>query len=177
METNQTAQTHSTQHFDSTPQSPLLVIDRDFNVPVKKLFDAFTNVEKLKAWFWPNGLYSDHIEMDFREGGKYFINMKGMEDHGGGMIGQFEEIIPNKRIVLTSQLADKNGNPISAKDINMPGEWPEIIYITYEFSPITESKSHFKLSQQGIPNEAQRDCYRGWGESFDKLERYLSGGM
>jgi uncharacterized protein YndB with AHSA1/START domain len=54
----------------------LLEIRRPFQAPVERLFEAFTSAEALKAWWWPNGLHADRIDYDFREGGKYFINMK-----------------------------------------------------------------------------------------------------
>lgn len=163
------------EHKRSTPQSKLLVIDREFEVPVGRLFDAFTNPEALKSWWWPQGLHSDRIDYDFREGGRYFINMKGFDIGGGGMTGQFEEIVRNKRIVMTDQFADKNGRPISAKEAGMPGVWPELIYITFEFESVDEGTSRFTLTQEGIPNEAQKDCIQGWSESFDKLEKCLGG--
>jgi hypothetical protein len=38
----------STAHKRSTPQSMLLEINREFNVPVDQLFNAFTSAEALK---------------------------------------------------------------------------------------------------------------------------------
>jgi uncharacterized protein YndB with AHSA1/START domain len=173
MQTVQEKENTNTIHMNSTEQAKLLVIEREFNVPVNQLFDAFTNPKALKSWWWPQNLYSDHIEMDFREGGKFFINMKGFDEGGGGMVGSFEEIINNKRIVMSDQFADANGRAISSAEAKMPGIWPELIYITIDFDAIDENKSRFKLSQEGIPNELQKDCIQGWSESFDKLENYL----
>ncbi len=174
----QAAQKHkdeSLMYKNSTAQSPLLEISRDFDAPVTELFDAFTTSEALKKWWWPKDLYTDHVEIDFREGGRYFINMKGYDQGGGGMTGQFEEIVKNKRIVMTDQFADDKGRAISAKEAKMPGTWPELIYITFEFEKLGENKSRFVLFQQGIPAELLKDCTQGWSESFDKLENYLKG--
>jgi uncharacterized protein YndB with AHSA1/START domain len=129
----------------------------------------------LKAWWWPLGLYTDHIELDFKVGGKYFINMKGFDQQGGGgMTGQFVEIIQNKRIVMTDNFSDDKGNVISAQEAKMPGVCPEVGYITFDFESIDETTSSFKLSQEGIPVEAHKDCIQGWSESFDKLREYFS---
>ena len=173
MQTSPTKQ-NKASHKESTPESKLLVIEKKFNVPVSRLFETFTHSESLKAWWWPAGLYADVVKIDFREGGRYFINMKGYERGGGGMTGQYEEIIQNKRIVMTDQFADENGRAITAQQAEMPGAWPELVYITFEFESLTEKSSRFKLSQQGIPNDLQKDCYQGWSESFDKLDKYLS---
>lgn len=150
-----------------------LKIERTFNAPVEQVFEAFKTAEALKAWWWPKGLYADHVEIDFHEGGKYFINMKGFEQGGGGMTGEFKQIVPNQRLVMTDQFADAQGNPISAQEAKMPGEWPELIYIKFDFIPLDKHKCRFTLAQQGIPEELQKDCTQGWSESFDKLEKYL----
>jgi uncharacterized protein YndB with AHSA1/START domain len=160
-------------HKSSTPHSHLLEMERTFDVSVGKLFEAFKTSEALKVWWWPKGLHSDRIDLDFRVAGKYFINMKGFEQGGGGMTGEFEEITENKRIVMMDQFADENGRVISAKEAKMPGVWPERVYITFDFESVDESKSRVKLSQEGIPNESQKDCIQGWSEMFDKLENYL----
>ena len=176
MQRSQEKTNQSSGHKHSNTQSQLLEIERQFNVPVDQLFQAFTTSEALKIWWWPKGLYSDHIEIDFRESGKYFINMKGFDQGGGGMTGHFQEIIKNERIVMTDQFSDAEGNAISAKEAKMSGVWPEVVYITLNFDPLDENTSRLELSQEGIPNEMQKECIQGWNESFDKLEKYLNGG-
>ncbi len=168
MQTSQERENQSS--FISQP----IIIDRTFRVPVEKLFQAFTNAEALKAWWWPKELYADRIDYDFQEGGQYFINMKGAAPQGGGgMTGEIEEIVPNERIVMSDQFADAKGNAISAKEAKMPGMWPEMIRITFEFSSKDENSSNLHLFQSGIPSEAHDQCVQGWTESFDKLESYL----
>lgn len=164
----------TTQEETNQYRSIPLEIEREFNVPVAKLFEAFTTAEAIKAWWWPKGLYSDEVKIDFREGGEYFINMKGFDKGGGGMTGGFEEIVQDERIVMTDHFADENGRVITAEEAGMGGDWPEVGYITFNFESVGEGKSRFKLSQDGIPDEMRKDCIQGWNESFDKLEKYLS---
>lgn len=171
MQPSQSKSPSTSVHKSSTPQSKLLEIERKFNVPVEQLFQAFTDEESLKAWWWPHGLYADHVEFEPRKGGRYFINMKGSSQvGGGGMTGQIEEITPNERIVMTDNFANDDGKAISAEEAHMPGEWPKQGYITFEFSAFDENTSGFKLFQEGIPNDMHQDCIQGWTESFDKLQ-------
>lgn len=156
-------QTSVNAHLNSTPQSKLLEIKRKFNFPVERLFEAFATSEAIKVWWWPTGLHADHVDYDFSEGGHYFINMKGFDKGGGGMVGEFKEIVKNKRIVMSDRFADANGKLVSAKEAKMEGVWPAN----------GENASQLKLSQQGVPNEMQKDCIQGWNQSFDKLQRYL----
>ena len=104
--------------------------------------------------------------------------MKGQvqgKDARGGMTGKFDEIADNERIVMTDSFADDEGRAISAEEAGMPGQWPEQVFITFEFEAAGKEASRLRLAQQGIPDEMQRDCVQGWSESFDKLERYLAG--
>lgn len=174
MRMSQTHKSQSSRYRNTNPQAKLLEIERKFDVPVETLFKSFTSPEALKIWWWPKGMYADRIDYDFREGGEYFINMKGFDGGGGGMTGHFEEIVPNERIVMTDQFADENGRAISAAEANMPGIWTDLIYITFEFESLGDNSSCFHLSQNGIPNELQEECIQGWQESFNKLEKYLS---
>ncbi|MES2526567.1 MAG: SRPBCC domain-containing protein [Bdellovibrionota bacterium] len=169
-------QTSQERENQSSSNAQPIIIDRTFQVSVERLFEAFTSVEALKAWWWPKDMYADRIDLDFKEGGKYFINMKGYSQGGGGMTGEFEEIVPNKRIVMSDQFADENGKPISAKEAKMPGTWPEIIFITFEFNSANETSSTLHLFQSGIPAQAHDNCVQGWTQSFDKLEKFLNEG-
>jgi len=175
MQTTQESKSNSkkTGQNKKSTSSELLEIDREFNVPIETLFNAFTTIEALKVWWWPKGLYADQIEMDFKEGGRYFINMKGFDRGGGGMTGEFQEIVQNSRIVMTDYFADENGLKITAEEAKMPGQWPETVYITLEFESLGPEKSRLHLAQEGIPKEMRKDCIKGWSESFDKLEEYL----
>ena len=178
MQTKQEKRNQSSTAESLAPSPKLLEIRREFQVPVARLFEAFTSAEALKAWWWPNGLHADRIDFDFREGGQYFISMKGQvqgKEVSGGMTGEFEEIVENERIVMTDSFADEKGRAISAHEAGMPGQWPEQIFITFEFEAAGKAASRLRLAQQGIPDEMQKDCVQGWTESFDKLERYLTG--
>lgn len=174
MQTSQNKSSHLKPHKNSTPKSHLLEIKRNFSMPLEQLYKAFTNTEAIKLWWWPKGLYTDHVEMDFTIGGKFFINMKGFDQGGGGMTGNFVEIVENERIVMSDSFADEKGNAITAEQAKIPGEWPKLVYITLEFSSVDEHTSQLVLSQEGIPNELQKDCIQGWNESFDKLEEHFS---
>jgi uncharacterized protein YndB with AHSA1/START domain len=53
-------------------------------------------------------------------------------------------------------------------------QWSQPILITFEFEATGKDASWLRLTQEGIPDEVQKDCIQGWSESFDKLEQYLA---
>jgi uncharacterized protein YndB with AHSA1/START domain len=52
--------------------------------------------------------------------------------------------------------------------------WPDWVYITFDFTSLDDNTTELTLSQEGVPNDQQKDCRLGWNEMFDKLEIYLN---
>jgi len=51
-----------------TEKQPL-IINRIFNAPVEKVWDAWTNPEHMKTWWGPKPFTAPTINIDFRVGG------------------------------------------------------------------------------------------------------------
>ena len=78
-----------------------LVITRDFDVPARFLFQAYSKREHLLRWFGPAGWPLTLCEVDFRVGGRYRFAMtgpSGVQDTPFG--GEYLEIVPNQRLVF-----------------------------------------------------------------------------
>ncbi|GGK50158.1 SRPBCC family protein [Nocardia camponoti] len=74
-------------------------MERDFDAPVAKVWDAFSRIEKLSRW-WGRGHTLDVERWEFRKGGHWrFVERVG--DEAWGFEGRFAEITPEKRIVQT----------------------------------------------------------------------------
>jgi uncharacterized protein YndB with AHSA1/START domain len=172
MQAEQDMSSQSSMGRDSHSQSKPVAIQRNFRAPVEHLFSAFKTSDAIKAWWWPKDLYADRVDMEFKEGGHYFINMKGEKSGGKGMAGEFEEIIENRRIVMSDHFADEQGKVLTAAEANMPG-WPETLMITLDFSATGRNSSQLSLTQEGIPAKMREDCVQGWSQMFDKLETHL----
>lgn len=87
--------------------------------------------------------------------------------------GIYREIEDGRKIVMTDNFSDSEGNIIPPNDV-MPGNWGDELLISLEFD---ENLGHtdFTLRHEGIPPEMYDDCKKGWEESFDKMEAYLQG--
>jgi uncharacterized protein YndB with AHSA1/START domain len=141
--------------------SPTLVIERTFNAPAQRVFDAWTSPEVLRRWWhaeydWETSL----AEVDLRVGGAVRVVMRDPKtdfEHGGG--GQYLEIDPPRRLVFTWFW---DGN-----------DTRQLIEVDFEESDgvTTVRFTHSDLWSE----EAVRDHEGGWGRCFDNLERALSG--
>jgi uncharacterized protein YndB with AHSA1/START domain len=140
--------------------SPTLRMERTFNAPAQRVFDAWTSPEVLRRWWhaeydWETTL----AEVDLRVGGAVRVVMRDPEkdvEYGGG--GQYLEIDPPRRLVFTWFW---DGN-----------DTRQLIEVDFEESDgvTTVRFTHSDLWSE----EAVRDHESGWGRCFDNLERALS---
>ena len=166
METNS-----NTKQAASTAKKEL-VIHRVFNLPVSKVWQAWTEPEIAKKWWGPKDFTCPFATIDFKPGGKYLLCMRSSKGEDFWSTGVYKEIIPNKKIVMGDSFSDAEGNILTAADYNMPGEWPTELLITVNFEE-ADGATKMKLKHTGIPDEMYDECIKGWNESFDKLEKNI----
>ncbi len=147
-------------------------ITRTFDLPVAKVWQAWTDPKSLKKWWGPKDFTCPYCDIDLKVGGKYLACMRSNEEAEFWSTGVYKEIIPDKKIVCTDSFSDDKGNVIPASELNMPGDWPMELLVTVTFEE-AGGKTKIDLQQVGIPPEMYDDCIKGWDESLDKLEESL----
>ncbi len=91
---------------ESTADRELIVI-RDFDVPARFLFEAYSKPEHLKRWFGPKGYPLTLCEVDFRVGGRFRFAMTGPDSKQNTPFGgEYLEIVPNRRIVFDNSFEE-----------------------------------------------------------------------
>lgn len=145
-------------------------ISRVFDLPLKKVWQAWTEPEEFKKWWGPEGYSCPSCSIDLTEGGLYLSCMRSEEGDDFWSTGIFKEIIPFKKLVFTDNFADEKGKVIPASALKMPGKWPKELLITV-FLEEENGKIRMNFIHEGVPIELQNDCTSGWQQSFGKLER------
>jgi uncharacterized protein YndB with AHSA1/START domain len=100
----------------SSPQSDSLndclgqefVITHEFDAPRSLVFDAWTDPAHLAQWWGPKGFTNPTCNVDVRPGGAIFIVMRAPNGVDYPMGGEFREIDPPHRLVLTTGALDDN---------------------------------------------------------------------
>jgi uncharacterized protein YndB with AHSA1/START domain len=150
-----------------------LVIERRFDAPRQKVWQAWTDPEQVKCWWGPKSFTAPFIEMDFRVGGKYLFCMRSPEGLDFWSTGTYREIIPLEKIVATDSFADEKGNIVPASNYGMSGDWPLELIMTVTFEELG-NQTKMTLKHVGLPAGENRDMAKeGWNESFDKLAENL----
>jgi uncharacterized protein YndB with AHSA1/START domain len=182
----------STKNISTEP----LVIERTFDAPVANVWQALTNAEEMRSWYFdlkefrperehlmkwfgPKGFTMRTAKMDFQPGGIFHYCLCAPD--GKEMWGKFNfrEIIAPDKIVLVNSFSDENGgltrHPFSAA-------WPLEMLSTTTFA---EHEGKTLLTIEWVPLnprdeerrtfDAMRDgMTQGWTGTFEQLDEYLA---
>lgn len=157
----------------NSPQEHHIHITRILHAPLDWAWKSWVDPDIIEEWYAPTGHYSKYDQMEFREGGKYFLRTHKHEGPERWVTGIYEEIVPHKKIVFTLSFADKNGNIILGHDIGLDGQWPEVLYVTVEFEVINHNQTKIVVKHEGIPKESLQDFHEDWHETLDKFQEVV----
>src|ERR1700683_3580660 len=148
------------------------VIERTLKASPERVFDAFTDPEQLKQWWWPKGFTCPAADVDLRIGGTYKIAMEWPDSipadaqfsHYLG--GEYYEIDRPHRLVMSGRAVNDEKGELFAT----------LIELTLEpragGTALTMKQSYFEPMP---PPAALAGAEQGWSEQLDKLERPLAG--
>lgn len=155
-----------------------IVIERVFNAPREKVWEAWTTPEMVKKWWGPAGFTAPVVEIDFRVNGKYLYAMHGPEgtqfDKDLYSAGIFKEIVPLERLVITDYFSDEKGNKTSPTEHGLKSDMPEEMTVVVLFEDAGDGKTKLSIvyspeSQQQYDAMIASRMEEGWGTSLDKL--------
>jgi uncharacterized protein YndB with AHSA1/START domain len=138
----------------------VLRIERNFDAPVERVFEAWTSEEVLRRWL--HGLpdwETPTAEVDLRVGGRIRIVMRDPSDGAeSGATGEYRVVDPPHRLVFTWVWDDQP-------------DQPQLIEL--EFFE-RDGATTVLMTNSSIPTGEQRGSQqRGWNVCFDNLERVL----
>ena len=150
-----------------------LLITRTFTAPRELVWKVWTEPALIRRWWGPAGFTCPAATIGLRNGGTYLYAMRSPEGKDFWSTGTFREVIPYERIVAADSFADEKGTIVPASAYSMPGDWPEALLVTLEFTE-DQGKTTLVLRHEGFPAGEQAALARaGWLQSLDKFARVL----
>ncbi|MBA4758361.1 SRPBCC family protein [Sphingosinicella sp.] len=157
--------------FPFTPDPTLdLVLDREIDVPVELVWEAWTSPESIKEWFCPKPWSVSSCEIDLRPGGRFNTVMRSPEGDEFPNSGCYLEVVPNKRLVFTDTL--------------LPGFRPSpkpFFTAALLLEPTATGTRYTAIAIHG--NEETRKQHEemgfhdGWGTVVDQLVAHIKASM
>ncbi len=149
----------------STPSDCEIQVERDFDAPRQRVFDAFTQPDLVRQWLLgPDGWTMPVCEIDLRVGGKYrYLWKRDADGTEMGMGGVFREVAAPERIVATEKFdqAWYAGEALDTTVFSTRGKRTHVsITVLYE-------------SQDACDIARRSGMERGMAAGYDRLERLL----
>lgn len=143
-----------------------LSLTRFYDVPRKRVWEAWTKPELLVHWWGPHGFINPVCEVDLRVGGLLRIHMCDPEGTVFPMAGEFKEVVVPERLVFTSAALDDDDKPLFEVRISATfGEQNQKTKLTVQ-AEVTKVTPDAELYLQGM--EA------GWTQSLERLGESLA---
>lgn len=154
-----------------------LVITRVFDAPRELVFKAWTEPERVRRWWGPNGFTAPFCRIDLRPAGVFHCCMRSPEGRDFWSKGVYREIVEPERIVSTDFFSNEEGNLVAPSHYGMSADWPAETLLTVTLAE-QDGKTRLTLKHAALPaSGAERDmCEQGWAESLDRLAGYLAKG-
>jgi uncharacterized protein YndB with AHSA1/START domain len=135
-----------------------LTITRVFKAPVLRVFQAWTERDRIREWMGPHGFTTTLFESDARPGGAWRARMRGPDGQELGQHGLVRALSPPRLFAFTQQWEDEG----SLETL-----------VTIGFSE-RGGRTTMRFQQGDFDtSEARNSHEEGWSESFDRLEAYL----
>ncbi len=137
-----------------------LVISKTIAAPVDRVYGAWTTPELMKRWFAPSDEMTVPIaDVDLTIGGRYRLQMRNSDGDNHTIVGTYEEIVPNEKLVFSWQW---EGSDLVTR-------------VTVALRALAEGHTELTLTHDGFPDAQIRDKHQqGWGGCLGRLERALS---
>jgi uncharacterized protein YndB with AHSA1/START domain len=142
------------------PADDQILITREFDAPKHLVYRAYTTPELVRRWWGGEQGQMTTCEIDLKVGGTWRYVMNSKDGYEVGFHGEYREIVPNERIVMTE---------------------------VYEGMPDAEVVDHITFTEEDERttltmliqhrNQEDRDAHLGSGmevgmqESMDRLEQ------
>jgi uncharacterized protein YndB with AHSA1/START domain len=144
------------------PTNWMLSMTREFDAPVRVIYEAWTTVEHIYRWWGPRGFTTLSCELDLRPGGRWRVQSRSSEGRQYTELGVFREIVPMQRLVFTHCWEDADGKP------------GHETLVTVTFSEHA-GKTRLDFSQGAFESIESRDGHEeGWSSAFELLAEYLA---
>lgn len=150
-----------------------LVLERELDVPVDLVWDAWTDPEGIKHWFCPRPWTVTECEIDLRPGGAFNTVMESPEGKKFPNTGCLLEVVENKRLVMTDALGAGYRPLVTIADVNGSSRRPFFFTTVIEIEPHGKGTKYTATAMHsdddGVRKHVDMGFHHGWSAALDQL--------
>lgn len=155
-------------------QDKELLLIHLFDASIDMVFEAWTDPEKLRHWYAPDGCSIEYKFIEVKQGGQFHSCIHDPLHGDCWIIGNYLEIVPPEKLTFTMQLSNESGDRITASEAGKSAGWPAEILTTVTFEPIGH-QTEVTVHQTVLETEAKKTgAYQSWMKMFNKLNQQMS---
>ena len=144
-------------------------IERMFDAPRERVFDAWTQPEHLLQWYAPRGCTITLAKLDVRPGGRFHWCIHNPSFGDCWCVGVYKEVVRPERIVYTLATADSAGNQIEPVQAGHDARWPRETLVTVTLADVRGS-TRLTLEQNVLESLAKHTgAHPSWLQMLDRL--------
>lgn len=154
-----------------------ITIERTFNAPIEKVFEAFTNPEILRMWWAPKTMSNSFLSADVKEGGllRYCFKLDdGGEEYWGR--GIYVKIENPSYLSYKDCFTDNEGYDVPSSYYGMKDSKSEEItetLVEFFFSTDGAMTTVKMVGENPYDEKMASDMIDGWNGMFDNLVKTL----
>ena len=132
-----------------------ITISRTVPGSPERVFEAWTEVSRLAAWWWPQ-LAGTTYDVDAREGGQFRIASPAI---GATVSGEYTEVVPPRRLVFTWRWQDEGEAASEVED-----------HVVVTFEPDGDG-TLVTVAHTSAEHAPDGGAEQGWNDVLDRLVR------
>lgn len=140
-----------------------LIVSRDINGPLQRVFEAWTKAELFQKWWVPKAMPIKLVscELNVRTGGSYRLVFSA-GDQNPEFFGKYLEVTPNSKIVWTNEESGEDAASITT--------------VTFKEVNGTTSLTVIDLypSKAALDEAISSGSTDGWPDQFEQLEQLIA---
>ena len=151
---------------DFDPSEYDVTIERTFDAPRERVWEAWTDSDQVAQWWGPEGFTVPRCELEVRPGGQYHIDMEAPDGTVYPDAGEYRDVDEPERLVMVSRVfEDEDGVPQletrSTVSFEADGDRTHLTLVAEVISATPDVA------------DALGGMEMGWSQSFEKLGNYL----
>ena len=151
-----------------------LVVTRVFDVPVERVWQAWTDPEQVMRWWGPEGFTSPVARMDVREGGTSLVAMRSPDGQDIYTAWTYRTIVPMQRLEFILNFTDKDGKKVDPATIGLPADLQKEVRHVITFKAVGDTRTEMTVTEKGYTSDQVLEMSKaGLEQSLDKMAESL----
>jgi uncharacterized protein YndB with AHSA1/START domain len=148
---------------------------RDFEAPVERVWEAWTESDQVKRWWGPQGFTAPVANMDVREGGTSLVCMRSPDGHDLFNTWTYERVDRPRRLEFVNRFADRDGATLDPASIGLPADIPRDVRHVLVFEATGAGMSRLRVTEYGYGTQETAALSKmGLEQCLDKMAESFS---